>query len=36
MKAAVFYETEDLRLEDVSEPEAGPDEVTGAPAPPGK
>jgi L-iditol 2-dehydrogenase len=27
MKAAVFYETEDLRLEDVSEPEAGPDEV---------
>jgi L-iditol 2-dehydrogenase len=27
MKAAVFYETEDLRLEDVPEPEAGPDEV---------
>lgn len=27
MKAAVFYEAEDLRLEDVSEPEAGPDEV---------
>ena len=27
MKAAVFYETEDIRLEDVSEPEAGPDEV---------
>jgi len=27
MKAAVFYDTEDLRLEDVSEPEAGPDEV---------
>ncbi len=27
MKAAVFYEAEDLRLEDVPEPEAGPDEV---------
>ena len=27
MKAAVFYDREDLRLEDVSEPEAGPDEV---------
>jgi L-iditol 2-dehydrogenase len=27
MKAAVFYETEDLRVEDVPEPEAGPDEV---------
>jgi threonine dehydrogenase-like Zn-dependent dehydrogenase len=27
MKAAVFYEQEDLRLEDMSEPEAGPDEV---------
>lgn len=27
MKAAVFYEQEDLRLEDVPEPEAGPDEV---------
>jgi L-iditol 2-dehydrogenase len=27
MKAAVFYEAEDLRLEDVSEPEAGADEV---------
>jgi threonine dehydrogenase-like Zn-dependent dehydrogenase len=27
MKAAVFYDTEDLRLEDVSEPEAGADEV---------
>lgn len=27
MKAAVFYDAEDLRLEDVSEPEAGPDEV---------
>jgi len=27
MKAAVFYETEDLRLEDVPEPQAGPDEV---------
>ena len=27
MKAAVFYEEEDLRLEDVPEPEAGPDEV---------
>lgn len=27
MKAAVFYEKEDLRLEDVPEPEAGPDEV---------
>src|ERR671936_724147 len=27
MKAAVFYEQEDLRLEDVAEPEAGPDEV---------
>lgn len=27
MKAAVFYEAEDLRLEDVAEPEAGPDEV---------
>jgi threonine dehydrogenase-like Zn-dependent dehydrogenase len=27
MKAAVFYEREDLRLEDVAEPEAGPDEV---------
>ena len=27
MKAAVFYEAEDLRVEDVSEPAAGPDEV---------
>jgi threonine dehydrogenase-like Zn-dependent dehydrogenase len=27
MKAAVFYEKEDLRVEDVPEPEAGPDEV---------
>ena len=27
MKAAVFYEQEDLRLEDVPEPEAGPDEI---------
>lgn len=27
MKAAVFYEPEDLRLEDVPEPEAGPDEI---------
>lgn len=27
MKAAVFYEAEDLRLEDVSEPDPGPDEV---------
>jgi threonine dehydrogenase-like Zn-dependent dehydrogenase len=27
MKAAVFYETEDLRIEDVPEPEAGADEV---------
>jgi threonine dehydrogenase-like Zn-dependent dehydrogenase len=27
MKAAVFYEQEDLRLEDVPEPEAGPDEL---------
>jgi L-iditol 2-dehydrogenase len=27
MKAAVFYEAEDLRVEDVPEPEAGPDEV---------
>jgi L-iditol 2-dehydrogenase len=27
MKAAVFYEAEDLRLEDLPEPEAGPDEV---------
>ncbi len=27
MKAAVFYEKEDLRLEDVPEPEPGPDEV---------
>jgi threonine dehydrogenase-like Zn-dependent dehydrogenase len=27
MKAAVFYEEEDLRLEDVPEPEPGPDEV---------
>jgi L-iditol 2-dehydrogenase len=27
MKAAVFYETEDLRVEDVPEPDAGPDEV---------
>ncbi len=27
MKAAVFYEAEDLRLEDVPEPDAGPDEV---------
>jgi L-iditol 2-dehydrogenase len=27
MKAAVFYEAEDLRLEDVAEPEPGPDEV---------
>ena len=27
MKAAVFYDAEDLRLEDVPEPEAGPDEV---------
>jgi L-iditol 2-dehydrogenase len=27
MKAAVFYEQEDLRLEDVAEPDPGPDEV---------
>jgi threonine dehydrogenase-like Zn-dependent dehydrogenase len=27
MKAAVFYEQEDLRIEDVPEPEAGPDEI---------
>jgi L-iditol 2-dehydrogenase len=27
MKAAVFYDTEDLRLEDVPEPDAAPDEV---------
>jgi L-iditol 2-dehydrogenase len=27
MKAAVFYEAQDLRLEDVPEPEPGPDEV---------
>jgi threonine dehydrogenase-like Zn-dependent dehydrogenase len=27
MKAAVFYKREDIRLEDVPEPEAGPDEV---------
>lgn len=27
MKAAVFYETEKLEIEDVPEPEAGPDEV---------
>lgn len=27
MKAAVFYDAEDLRVEDVPEPEAGPDEV---------
>jgi threonine dehydrogenase-like Zn-dependent dehydrogenase len=27
MKAAVFYEAEDLRVEDVSEPDPGPDEV---------
>jgi L-iditol 2-dehydrogenase len=27
MKAAVFYEQEDLRLEDVPEPDAGPDEI---------
>lgn len=27
MKAAVFYEAEDLRVEDVPEPDAGPDEV---------
>jgi L-iditol 2-dehydrogenase len=27
MKAAVFYEAEDLRLEDLAEPEPGPDEV---------
>lgn len=27
MKAAVFYEAEDLRVENVPEPEAGPDEV---------
>jgi L-iditol 2-dehydrogenase len=27
MKAAVFYEREDVRLEDVPEPEAGPDEL---------
>jgi threonine dehydrogenase-like Zn-dependent dehydrogenase len=27
MKAAVFYEQEDLRIEDVSEPDAAPDEV---------
>jgi threonine dehydrogenase-like Zn-dependent dehydrogenase len=27
MKAAVFYAAEDLRLEDVSEPDPGPDEV---------
>ena len=27
MKAAVFYEQEDLRIEDVPEPDAGPDEV---------
>ena len=27
MKAAVFYEQEDLRLEDVPDPDAGPDEV---------
>ena len=27
MKAAVFYDVEDLRLEDVPEPEAGPTRV---------
>jgi threonine dehydrogenase-like Zn-dependent dehydrogenase len=27
MKAAVFYDAQDLRLEDVAEPEPGPDEV---------